>query len=154
MTSVTKCDKCDKMWQNVTSMTKCDKCEKMWQVWQNVASVTKCEKYDKTWQVWQNMTSVTKHDKFDETQPSVIKHQNSDKMWQLWEKWQAPQSFRQISLHFDYFCIFKPPRNSSELRTLTQQMTHGYLILVQIHMEAKKGPFSYLFYKFNTRMWS
>merc|ERR1712025_883326 len=55
------------------------------------------------------------------------------------------ESFRQISQNCDYFCIFKNPRNSSEIRTLAQQMTPGNMILVQIYMDATKGPFSYLF---------
>merc|ERR1711954_176594 len=55
------------------------------------------------------------------------------------------ESFRQISQNCDYFVIFKNPRNSSEIRTLAQQMTPGNLILVQIFMEASKGAFSYLF---------
>ena len=55
------------------------------------------------------------------------------------------EAFRQISQNCDYFVIFKNPRNSSEIRTLAQQMTPGNLILVQIYMEATKGPFSYLF---------
>ena len=53
--------------------------------------------------------------------------------------------FRQISQNCDNFCVFKNPRNSSEIRSLAQQMTPGNLILVQIYMEATKGPFSYLF---------
>ena len=55
------------------------------------------------------------------------------------------EHFRQISQNCDYFVIFKNPRNSSEIRTLAQQMTPGNLILVQIYMEATKIPFSYLF---------
>ena len=55
------------------------------------------------------------------------------------------ESFRQISQNCDYFCIFKNPRNSSEIRTLAQQITPGNNILVQIYMDATKGPFSYLF---------
>ena len=55
------------------------------------------------------------------------------------------EHFRQISQNCDYFAIFKNPRNSSEIRTLAQQMTPGNLILVQIYMEATKMPFSYLF---------
>ena len=46
--------------------------------------------------------------------------------------------FRHISQNCDYFCIFKNPRNSSEIRALAQQMTPGNLILVQIYMGAKK----------------
>ena len=52
------------------------------------------------------------------------------------------ESFRQISQNCDYFFILKNPRNSSEKRTLAQQMTPGNMILVQIYMEATKGPFS------------
>ena len=49
------------------------------------------------------------------------------------------EAFRQISQNCDYFVIFKNPRNSSEIRTLAQQMTPGNHILVQIYMEATKG---------------
>merc|ERR1711954_306817 len=55
------------------------------------------------------------------------------------------EAFRQISQNCNYFVIFKNPRNSSEIRTLAQHMTPGNMILVQIYMEATKGPFSYLF---------
>merc|ERR1712081_127253 len=55
------------------------------------------------------------------------------------------ESFRQISQNCDYFCIFKNPRNSSEIRTLAQQITPGNMIFVQIYMDATKGPFSCLF---------
>merc|ERR1711954_322612 len=55
------------------------------------------------------------------------------------------EAFRQISQNCDYFVRFKNPRNSSEIRTLAQQMTPGNFILVQIFMEATKGAFSYLF---------
>jgi hypothetical protein len=53
--------------------------------------------------------------------------------------------FRQISQNCDYFCIFKNPRNSSEIRTLAQQLTPGRLDLIQIYNQATKSPFSYLF---------
>ena len=55
------------------------------------------------------------------------------------------EHFRQISQNCDYFCVFKNPRNSSEIRTLAQQLTPGRLDLVDIYMEATKNPFSYLF---------
>merc|ERR1711954_88228 len=57
------------------------------------------------------------------------------------------ESFRQLSQNCDYFCIFKNPRNSSEIRTLAQQIRPENLILIQIYMEATKGPFSYLIIK-------
>ena len=53
--------------------------------------------------------------------------------------------FRQISQNCDYFCVFKNPRNSSEIRTLAQQLTPGSLGLIEIYKEATKSPFSYLF---------
>ena len=53
--------------------------------------------------------------------------------------------FRQISQNSDYFCVFKNPRNSSEIRTLAQQLTPGSLELVSIYQQATKEPFSYLF---------
>ena len=55
------------------------------------------------------------------------------------------EHFRQISQNCDYFAIFKNPRNSSEIRTLAQQLTPGSLDLITIYMEATKDPFSYLF---------
>ena len=54
------------------------------------------------------------------------------------------EHFRQISQNCDYFCVFKNPRNSSEKRTLAQQLTPGSLDLVEIYKEATKNPFSYL----------
>jgi len=55
------------------------------------------------------------------------------------------EHFRQISQNCDYFVIFKNPRNSSEIRTLAQQLTPGSLDLIDIYMQATKDPFSYLF---------
>ena len=55
------------------------------------------------------------------------------------------EHFRQISQNCDYFVIFKNPRNSSEIRTLAQQLTPGNLGLIDIYMQATKDPFSYLF---------
>ena len=55
------------------------------------------------------------------------------------------EHFRQISQNSDYFCVFKNPRNSSEIRTLAQQLTPGKLDLIDIYAEATKDPFSYLF---------
>ena len=53
--------------------------------------------------------------------------------------------FRQISQNCDFFCVFKNPRNSSEIRTLSQQLTPGDMKLIDIYQEATKDPFSYLF---------
>ena len=53
--------------------------------------------------------------------------------------------FRQISQNSDYFCIFKNPRNCSEIRTLAQQLTPGSLDLIEIYKKATETPFSYLF---------
>ena len=53
--------------------------------------------------------------------------------------------FRQISQNSDYFCVFKNPRNSSEIRVLAQQLTPGDMKLIDIYREATKDPFSYLF---------
>ena len=55
------------------------------------------------------------------------------------------EHFRQISQNCDYFVIFKNPRNSSEIRTLAQQITPGSLDLVDIYINATQKPFSYLF---------
>ena len=53
--------------------------------------------------------------------------------------------FRQISQNSDYFCLFKNPRNSSEIRNLAQQMTPQNMVLVDIYQDATTKPFSYLF---------
>ena len=53
--------------------------------------------------------------------------------------------FRQISQNCDYFCLFKNPRNSSEIRTLAQQMTPGNMVLVDIYQDATERPSTYLF---------
>ena len=55
------------------------------------------------------------------------------------------EHFRQISQNCDYFICFKNPRNSSEIRTLAQQITPGSLHLIKMYIEATKDPFSYLF---------
>jgi len=54
------------------------------------------------------------------------------------------EHFRQISQNCDYFVLFKNPRNSSEIRTLANQMTPSTLHLVNIYLEATRNPFSYL----------
>ena len=51
------------------------------------------------------------------------------------------ENFRQISQNCDYFFVFKNPRNSSEIRTLAQQLTPGRLDLVDVYMEATKIHF-------------
>ena len=53
--------------------------------------------------------------------------------------------FRQISQNCDYFCLFKNPRNLSEIRALAQQMTPRNMVLVDIYMDATERPFTYLF---------
>jgi len=53
--------------------------------------------------------------------------------------------FRQISQNSDYFCIFKNPRNSAEIRTLAGQLTPGSLDLLKIYQQATIEPYSYLF---------
>merc|ERR1712101_33406 len=53
--------------------------------------------------------------------------------------------FRQISQKCDYFCLFKNPQNSSEIRALAQQMTPENMVLVDIYPDATERPFTYLF---------
>merc|ERR1711954_495195 len=73
------------------------------------------------------------------------RHMNMSLVFLTQKMFVNDESLRQISQNCDYFCIFKNSRNSSEIRTLSQQMTPGNNILVQIYMDATKGPFSYLF---------
>ena len=51
--------------------------------------------------------------------------------------------FRQISQNSDYFCLFRNPRNSSEIRTLASQV--GDKRLVTIYNLATADAFGYLF---------
>ena len=53
--------------------------------------------------------------------------------------------FRQISQNSDYFCVFKNPRNSMEIRNLAMQITPKSLELLDIFNYATKKPYSYLF---------
>ena len=53
--------------------------------------------------------------------------------------------FRQISQNSDYYMLFKNPRNSQEIQTLSHQMTPGKKHLLTYYKEATKNPFSYLF---------
>ena len=55
------------------------------------------------------------------------------------------EHFRQISQNCDYFCVFKNPRNASEIRNLAQQLTPGNMDLIYIYKLASRDPFSYLF---------
>ena len=60
------------------------------------------------------------------------RHMNMSLVFLTQKMFVNDESFRQISQNCDYFCIFKNPRNSSEIRTLAQHMTPGNMILVQI----------------------
>ena len=51
------------------------------------------------------------------------------------------EHFRQILQNSDYFCIYKDPRNSSEIRTLAQQIPPGNLGLIKFYKEATKTHF-------------
>ena len=53
--------------------------------------------------------------------------------------------FRQISQNSDYFCVFKNPRNSMEIRNLAMQITPKTLELLDIFRYATVNPYSYLF---------
>ena len=49
--------------------------------------------------------------------------------------------FRQISQKSDNFCIFKNPRNSSQIRTQAKQITQEYIGLIKFYIEATRNPF-------------
>ena len=53
--------------------------------------------------------------------------------------------FRQISQNSDYFCVFKNPRNSMEMRNLAMQISPRTLELLDIFRYATIKPYSYLF---------
>lgn len=58
---------------------------------------------------------------------------------------QNSEHFRQISQNSDYFCVFKNPRNSMEIRSLAMQITPKTLELLDIFTSATRKPYSYLF---------
>lgn len=57
----------------------------------------------------------------------------------------SSEYFRQISQNSDYFCVFKNPRNSMEIRNLAMQITPKSLDLLDIFRYATVKPYSYLF---------
>ena len=73
------------------------------------------------------------------------RHMNMSLMFLTQRMFVNDEHFRQISQNCDYFIVFKNPRNSSEIRTLAQQITPGSLHLINMYIEATKEPFSYLF---------
>ena len=72
------------------------------------------------------------------------RHQNLSLIFLTQKMFVNNEYFRQISQNSDYFCIFKNPRNSMEIRTLAQQITPGNLGLIKFYTEATKKPFSYI----------
>merc|ERR1712055_555824 len=71
------------------------------------------------------------------------RHMNMSLMFLTQRMFVNDEYFRQISQNCDYFVVFKNPHNSSEIRTLAQQITPGSLRLINIYIEATKDPFSY-----------
>jgi len=71
------------------------------------------------------------------------RHMNMSLMFLTQRMFVNDEYFHQISQNCDYFVVFYNPCNSSEIRTLAQQITSSSLHLINI--EATKYPFSYLF---------
>merc|ERR1711867_344977 len=74
-----------------------------------------------------------------------VRHLNISMVFLSQRMFVNDEYFRQISQNCDYFCLFKNPRNSSEIRALAQQMTPGNIVLVDIYQDATERPFTYLF---------
>ena len=74
----------------------------------------------------------------------IARHENLSLIFLSQRMFVNDEYFRQISQNCDYFCVFKNPRNSSEIRSLAQQITPGDLRLITFYREATKEPFSYL----------
>ena len=72
------------------------------------------------------------------------RHQNLSMIFLTQKMFVNNEYFLQISQNSDYFCIFKNPRNSMEIRTLAQQITPGNLGLIKFYTEATKSLFSYI----------
>ena len=72
------------------------------------------------------------------------RHQNLSLIFLTQRMFVNNEYFSQISQNCDYFCIFKNPRNCSEIRTLAHQITPGNLGLIKFYKEATKTPFSYI----------
>ena len=72
------------------------------------------------------------------------RHKNISSIFLTQRMFVNDEYFRQISQNSDYFCVFKNPRNSSEIRSLAHQITPGDLRLITFYIEATKEPFSYI----------
>ena len=55
------------------------------------------------------------------------------------------EHFRQISQNSDYMCVFKNPRNSLDIRNLSNQITPKSNALSHIYQKATVKPYSYIF---------
>lgn len=75
----------------------------------------------------------------------IARHSNISLIFLTQKLFSNNEHFRQISQNSDYFCLFKNPRNSSEVRALSQQMTPGSNELFYIYNKATADPYSYLF---------
>ena len=69
------------------------------------------------------------------------RHQNLTLIFLTQKMFVNNEYFLQISQNSDYFCIFKNPCNSSEIRTLAQQIIPGNLGLIKFYKEATKTHF-------------
>ncbi len=73
-----------------------------------------------------------------------IRHRHLNSIFLTQKLFVNDEYFRQISQNSDYFVLFKNPRNSRDIRTLSSQMS-GNNELLQIYEAATKAPYSYLF---------
>ena len=74
-----------------------------------------------------------------------IRHCNLNAIFLTQKLFVNNEYFRQISGNSDYFVLFKNPRNTTDIRVLSGQMTPGSNELVQIYNKATEKPYSYLF---------
>jgi len=73
-----------------------------------------------------------------------IRHRNLNAIFLTQKLFINDEFFRQISQNSDYFVVFKNPRNSTDIKTLSSQMSGGDEV-EQIYEMATKKPYSYLF---------
>jgi hypothetical protein len=94
--------------------------------------------------IFDDMINTSNMKQIAELYTVQIRHRNLNAIFLSQKLFISDDFFRQISQNSDYFVVFKNPRNSTDIRTLSSQMT-GNNQLLQIYEAATKEPYSYLF---------
>ena len=94
--------------------------------------------------IFDDMLNTSNMKQIAELYSVQIRHRNLNSIFLTQKLFINDDFFRQISQNSDYFVVFKNPRNSTDIRTLSSQMS-GSNELLQIYEAATQAPYSYLF---------